>query len=305
LHRLQAGKVARYLIYGFACGDLVLKTGEQRLSCQQGFEQWLKNREAEKPVIDPFRMNLDHKANSNGFDEKDELKKQEKTADPKIFVVGVGPGSKELLTLKAISLIERAECVAGFSPALAIVDHLILAQKKIVLDYSNQDLMLSKLVELALQGNICVVCAYGDANVSDKQLIERLQKSNEGVKFALLPGISSVQFACARLKLPLEEALLITFHKRGSIESEKLELRDHARLGKRNVLVFPRPWDFMPSDIAKFLVAVNIEPERKVTVLQKLTLEGETIKSYTLGELAMSKEAFSDLTILVVSSRLP
>jgi precorrin-6y C5,15-methyltransferase (decarboxylating) CbiE subunit len=239
----------------------------------------------------------------NGFDEKDELKKQAKIADPEIFVVGVGPGSKELLTLKAISLIERADCVAGFSPALAIVDHLILAQEKIVLDYSNQDLMLSKLVKLALQGNMCVVCVYGDANVSDKQLIERLQKSNGGAKLALLPGISSVQFACARLKLPLEEALLITFHKRGSIESEKLELRDQARLGKRNVLVFPRPWDFMPGDIAKFLMAVNVEPERKVTVLQKLTLEGETIKSYTLGELAMSQEAFSDLTILVVSSK--
>jgi cobalt-precorrin-7 (C5)-methyltransferase len=265
-----------------------------------------KNREAEKSVIDSFRMSLDHRDNLNGFDEKDELKKQEKTADPQIFVVGVGPGSKDLLTLKAISLIERADCVAGFSPALAIVDHLILApEKKIVLDYSNQDLMLPKLVELALQGNMCVVCAYGDANVSDKQLIERLQKSNGGVKLVLLPGISSVQFACARLKLPLEEALLITFHKRGSIESEKLELRDHARLGKRNVLVFPRPWDFMPSDIAKFLVAVNVETERKVTVLQKLTLEGETIKSYTLGELAMSQEAFSDLTILVVSSCLP
>jgi precorrin-6B methylase 1 len=59
----------------------------------------------------------------------------------------------------------------------------------------------------------------------------------------------------------------------------------------------------MPGDIAKFLMAVNVEPERKLTVLQKLTLEGETIKSYTLGELAMSQEAFSDLTILVVSSR--
>ncbi len=240
----------------------------------------------------------------NGFDEKDELKQQEETEDPKIFVVGVGPGSKDLLTLRAISLIERADCVAGFSPALAIADHLILAQeKKIVLDYSNQDLMLSKLVKLALQGNKCVVCAYGDPNVSDRQLIERLQKSTGRVKLALLPGISSVQFACARLKLPLEEALLITFHKRGSIESETLELRDQARLGKRNVLVFPRPWDFMPSDIGKFLVDVNVEPDRKVTVLQKLTLEDETIKSYSLRELAMSQEAFSDLTILVVSSK--
>jgi cobalt-precorrin-7 (C5)-methyltransferase len=232
------------------------------------------------------------------------LNNQGKTADPKIFVLGVGPGSKEFLTLQAISLIERADCIAGFSPALAIVDHLNLAQERmIVLDYSNQDLMLSKLGKLALQGNTCVVCAYGDPNVSDKQLIERLQKSNGGLKLALVPGISSVQFACARLKLPLEEALLITFHKRGSIESEKLELEDQARLGKRNVLVFPRPWDFMPSDIAKFLLTVNVERERKVTVLQKLTLEDETIKSYTLGELAMSQEAFSDLTILVVSSR--
>ena len=39
-------------------------------------------------------MNLDHKDNLNGFDEKDELKKQGKTADPEIFVVGVGPWLK-------------------------------------------------------------------------------------------------------------------------------------------------------------------------------------------------------------------
>lgn len=180
------------------------------------------------------------------------------------------------------------------------MDHLVKeGKRKIVLDYTNQDSMLSKISELAMQGRMCVVCVYGDTNVSDKQLIEKL--GSKGVNLELLPGISSVQLACARLKISLEDSLLVTFHKRGSIESEKFELRDQAKKGRRYVLVLPRPWDFMPGEIAKFLIFAGIEEQRKVTILQSLALDGETIRSYSLKELSLSQEAFSDLTILVVS----
>ena len=57
----------------------------------------------------------------------------------------------------------------------------------------------------------------------------------------------------------------------------------------------------MPGEIAKFLVFEGIEEQRKVTVLQRLTLDGETIRSYSLKERSLSQGVFSDLTILVVS----
>jgi cobalt-precorrin-7 (C5)-methyltransferase len=143
-----------------------------------------------------------------------------------------------------------------------------------------------------------VICAYGDPNVSDKQLIERLDSRE--VEIEIIPGISSIQSACAKLKLPVEQTVLVTFHKGGSIEDEKQQLREQAKMGKRHMIVLPRPWDFMPADIARFLLSENLAPDREVTILQRVTLENESVLHCNLGELAEEKKTFSDLTILII-----
>ena len=216
---------------------------------------------------------------------------------PKIYVVGVGPGAHEWITLKASSLIQSAEYVAGFNSALAVIEHLIRGQT-ITLEYGNQEAMIQRMLELTIQGHSCVICACGDPNVSDKQLIEKLDSKE--VEVEIIPGISSIQGACARLKIPLEETILVTFHKRGSIAEEKQQLREQAKFGQRNVIVLPRPWDFMPSDIAKFLLFEQVDPDREVTILQRVTLENESVLTYTLNELAKEEAPFSDLTVIII-----
>jgi len=224
----------------------------------------------------------------------------EKVSPSTVYVVGVGPGARELITLRASSLIQSADCVAGFHSALAVIAELIRGQT-LTLDYSNQEAMVDRIKELSLQGRSCVVCAYGDPNVSDKQLIKKLD--SKGVKIEIIPGISSIQAVCARLKLPLEETILVTFHKRGSIEKEKRELLDQIRWGRRSMIVLPRPWDFMPKEIARFLLSEQVDSTTEVTIFQRVTLEDQSMLTCALGELAQTEEAFSDLTILVINKQ--
>lgn len=220
----------------------------------------------------------------------------------KIYMVGVGPGGSELITIKACALIRSAQCVAGFRSALNIIGYLIGTQRVMVLDYHNQEAVIKEVLDLSRRGNLCVVCVYGDPNVSDWQLMDRL--SVGGVEVEVVPGISSVQAACSRLRLPLERTVLVTFHKRGSIDGEKRELLRYARLGGRHLVVLPRPWDFMPQQVAEFLLKGRLEPERLVTVVQRVTLDGERVSTYTLGELAEKRrEKFSDLSIMVIEPR--
>lgn len=215
----------------------------------------------------------------------------------KIYVVGVGPGDKELITLKASSMIYCADYVTGFRSALAVIEHLIQGQA-ITLDYHNQEALIQKTLELSREGHSCVMCVCGDPNVSDRQLIERLNV--KGVEIEVIPGISSIQSACARLRLPLDGAFLVTFHQRGSIEEEKRQLLEQAKLGKRNLIVLPRPWDFMPAEVARYLLQGKVNPNTKVAVLQNVTLENESVIACTLSELAEKQETLSDLTILVI-----
>ena len=217
----------------------------------------------------------------------------------KVCVVGVGPGDRELITLKASLMIQSADYVAGFHPALAVIQHLILG-RTITLDYHNQEAMMQRILELSMEGHSCVICVCGDPSISESQLIERI--AMKGLEMDITPGISSIQSACARIRLPLERTFLVTFHRRGSIEEEKRQLVAQAKLGERSLIVLPRPWDFMPPEVARFLLQKKIDPNTKVAVFQNLTLSNENIIGCTLSEMAESPEAFSDLTVLVIRS---
>ena len=214
-----------------------------------------------------------------------------------VWVVGVGPGDPAYVTQRAASLIADADLVAGFALPLETAS-LWLQGERMLLEYRNQEAALRTLGERAAAGQRCVVCAQGDPSVSAGELVSRVQAVWPHVE--VLPGVSSVLVASARAGLALEESLFITFHKRGDTALDQEELLAEARRGRRNLIVLPRPWDFMPSAIAQSLVDGGVDSGRSVNVYQRLTLPGESACELTLGELAAATTEFSDLSIIVI-----
>jgi precorrin-6B methylase 1 len=135
--------------------------------------------------------------------------------------------------------------------------------------------------------------------VSARELLERVRGRVDSVE--LVPGISSVQVACARSGISLEDALFITLHKRGDTGGDLDELEHYLREGRRHVILIPRPWDLMPGAIAQRLLKAGISGQRSLTVYQRLSLDGEKRWNGTLGECAVLAEEFSDLSIMVFS----
>lgn len=213
----------------------------------------------------------------------------------KITIVGVGPGDPDLLTLKARQAIQDADYVAGFETVLGPVRRWINGES-LPMRYRNQEDVLADLAAHAQDGKLCVVCAWGDLNFSAKELLDRVRRRAE---VDLIPGISSVQVACARLGLTMESSMFITLHARDGHEEGLRELTDHLRSPRRNLIVLPRPFDLMPAAIAARLRDDGISPETPIRVLQRLSLPDETIADYTISSLAQETAEFSDLTILV------
>ncbi len=211
-----------------------------------------------------------------------------------ITIVGVGPGDPDFLTLKAREVIRSADYVAGFETVLGPVRRWISGEA-MPMRYRDQEEVLERLAAQAKAGKRCVVCAWGDLNFSSKELLDRVRRRAE---VELIPGISSVQVACARLGLTMETSLFITLHARDGHEEGLRELTGQLKRHSRNLIVLPRPFDLMPADIAARLLDEGIPGDAPLWALQRLSLPDESISEYTLASLASEEAEFSDLTIL-------
>lgn len=219
---------------------------------------------------------------------------KEKTAI--VQLVGVGPGDPAYVTAKVARIIADAEIVAGFATVLAVIDQLITGQR-MVLTYRNQEEQLAELAQAQQAGQRCVVCCYGDLNFSAQELIARVERHCGPTERT--PGISSVQVACARAALAMEETLFITFHARDGIQRAQQELLT-VMSGTRNLILLPLPWSLMPPQIATLLLDNGMAKEQPVIVYQRLTLPDESALHTTLQQLAETSQTFSDLSIVVV-----
>ncbi len=211
-----------------------------------------------------------------------------------ITIVGVGPGDPDLLTLKARDVIRDADYVAGFETVLGPVRGWIRGEA-LPMRYRDQEDVLDRLAAYARSGKRCVVCAWGDLNFSARELLDRVRSRADVV---LIPGISSVQVACARLGLTMETSVFITLHARDGHEHGLRELVEMLKQQRRNLIVLPRPFDLMPSAIASRLLEEGIGAETPLYALQRLSLQEERIDAFTVESLVLEDSEFSDLTIL-------
>ena len=152
-----------------------------------------------------------------------------------------------------------------------------------------------------LGDGILVVPFTGDVNFSESEVVDRLIEIFGDVE--IIPGISSIQVAASKAKVPIDKSKVITMHITTSIEEKKLELQK-AIVDGFNVILIPRPWPrdlekhFMPSEIAKYLKRNGFETSKmKVHVFEALTTEDETCFEGTVEQLE-GKE-FSDLSVMV------
>ena len=217
-----------------------------------------------------------------------------------ITVVAVGPGNGDMLTLQGREALLNADLVLGFNTVLNVVRPWLEHAEVRPMAYRDQEEVLEYAEEQVKQGRSCVVCCWGDLNVSARELLARVRRRADNVR--LVPGISSVQIAMACTGISLEDAVFITLHKRADSASELEELVHYINEGRRHVILLPRPFDLMPAGIASGLVDAGVRSDLSVRVYQRLTLDDEKRWSGMLRECSLIEEEFSDLSIMVFLS---
>lgn len=197
----------------------------------------------------------------------------------KLFVIGVGPGSPRYLTDAAKDAISKSRYVIGYKYTLIIIESVIDRSKQQVSEITmeNQEMVYNDIYNKMADNDYCTVTFTGDVNFSESEVVDRLLEIFGDDNVEIIPGISSIQIAAARCKVPLDKAHVVTFHVSGDIEGKKLELVNAVANGK-SVILLPRPWprdpkkNFMQSDIAIFLRKNGVDTSNlMVYVFEHLT----------------------------------
>jgi cobalt-precorrin-7 (C5)-methyltransferase len=221
--------------------------------------------------------------------------------DP-VYVVGIGPGNLSFLTPRGERAIREANVIVGFETVVDYVRERTDADL-LTCGYDDESETLDAFAKRAAAGEKSVAVLMGDPNFSGYQFVGKVQSAVDR-PVRIIPGISSLQIAASRARTPMEETVFVTLHKSGDINSELDRIRE---LGDYHLLVLPRPFDWMPGDIAAHLLESGAKPTLDTLVLERLTHDDEEYTRMSLDELAThaggtgrNDTPFSDLSVLVV-----
>ena len=177
-----------------------------------------------------------------------------------LFIVGVGPGSPQYMTCIAIDAINKSQYIIGYKYTLDIIENIIDRTRQEVHQVTmwNQESIYLNVYKKMKDGEYCTVPFTGDANFSESEVIDRLLEIFGDDNVEIIPGVSSIQVASSKSKIPLDKTHVLSFHISADIEKKKKELINAIK-DEKSVILLPRPWpadpsrNFMQSDIAKFL----------------------------------------------------
>ena len=218
----------------------------------------------------------------------------------KVFAVGVGPGSPKYVTEIVKEILQNCDIVIGYKYTLKTIEELVEGKEIYEITMNDQEKSYQKILP-DLGDRTLVIPFTGDVNFSESEVVDRLIEIFGEVE--IIPGISSIQVAASRTKVPLDKSKVITMHVTTPIEDKKLELQK-ALIDGFSVVLVPRPWPkqpdkhFMPSEIAIYLRENGFDTAKmKVHVFESITNENETNFEGTVKDLE-GKE-FSDLSVMV------
>ncbi len=208
----------------------------------------------------------------------------------KIYIIGIGPGSSEYLTKKAVDTVKTSDYTVGSTRAIDLFDDV---NNKIAFNVKDLLDKLEKGVDLAIEGNTVSILSTGDpgfSGVLNTVLRIANEKNFPEEKIEVIPGISSLQLAAARNHIQWDNANVMTFHGRENIEDILKVINN----GKTTIA--------LPSkkvrDMAQFLLNNGVDEHREVVVCERLSYDDEKIVQSTLKDIANSE--FTYMCIMVI-----
>lgn len=226
-----------------------------------------------------------------------------------LYVVGLGPGDKEKMSLEAIEALKQAEVIVGYTTYIRLIKELV-GDKEIVSTGMKQEIdRCQKALDLVKTGKEVAVVSSGDAGVYGMAglILELASKMPETVEVKVIPGITASIAGAALLGAPLMNDFCHISLSDLMTPWEIIEKRLHAAASADFVICLYNPRSKgRPKHLAKALeiilqykpadtivgLAKDVGRKKETTVLTTIQELDETLVDMTTVVLVGNKETF-------------
>lgn len=126
----------------------------------------------------------------------------------KLFIIGIGPGNEEYIYPAARKYIESGDILVGGKRNLELFHSL--QKEEVVIGSSLEPIV--RFIRDNIDTKRIVVLASGDPGIFS--IAEYVKKHLCGVEMEVYPGISSLQYLCARVGKRWEDIFIVSLHGR-------------------------------------------------------------------------------------------
>ena len=207
----------------------------------------------------------------------------------KITVAGIGPGSIDYISPAALRAIQSAKILVGGKRALSY----FATDNQKSCPITGDILAAVQFIKNEILMNNVVVMVSGDPGYYS--MLDTLRRNFPLNQIEVIPSISAMQLAFARLALPWHSAELLSFHGRRP-DDEKLKFTDGKILGMLT------DGEYNSHTIPKILISNGWSGESKLAICARLSYDDEQIIETTLSN-AEEIEIFKHCILIVRDPR--
>lgn len=244
------------------------------------------------PIIDTFLSGKEKEA-EDALEKEIEGQEESVATQGQVCLVGAGPGDPDLLTLRALKLIQNADTIVYdrlvFPTILDYARHdaeLIYVGKKSADHIVPQDQINQILVDLAKQGKMVVRLKGGDPFIFGRggEEIEKLMEY--GVDFQVVPGVTAASGCGTYAGIPLthrdyaQHCVLVTGH----MKDGTMNLNWDSLAQPNQTIVFYMGLSNVDV-LSKELTAHGLPADTPAAIVQKGTTKNQKVYTGTVESL--------------------
>ncbi|WP_068943313.1 uroporphyrinogen-III C-methyltransferase [Chryseobacterium timonianum] len=231
---------------------------------------------------------------------------------PKVYLIGAGPGNPDLITVKAVKAIAKADVVLAdrlVSPEILETyvnknTELIYVGKECSKNASTpQSLINTLMVDYALQNKTVVRLKGGDVSIFSNILDELQALKEHHIPFEIIPGITAALGAAAYAGMPLTARGYSTSVRFLTYYKSEILTEDYWKdlANTQDTLVFYMSKGNLTSLVEKF-IDLNVSNEKKIAVIEQATTPYQKVYTSSFEDFTktLGDKSFASPSLVVI-----
>lgn len=224
----------------------------------------------------------------------------------KLYVVGIGPGEYEQMTIKAKDVLNESAVIVGYTVYMDLIKPHFMNKEYITTPMTKERERCILAFEKAKEGHTTAMICSGDAGVYGMSgLILEVGVSYPEVEVEIVPGVTAALSGAAVLGAPLTHDFAVISLSDLLTPWEKIEKRLRLAAEADFVLCLYNPSSKKRKDYLKKACQIILESANADTIcgiVKNIGRLGESMEIMTLKEL-MNKEVDMFTTVFIGNSQ--